>query len=572
MKRVLSLLLALMMVATVFAGCVSTPDADSTGEPSTGSTGTPNDSTGATGDDITVGDVNSETPMYMQWYQGMGVETLFENPHVNTQSLWPEMVFERLSTLNTKTGERYWNLAENITLSEDLKVVTITVRDGAKWHDGKPVTADDVVFSIYAAIGNPESGQKSNFSDILGAAAVIDGTADTMEGLSVAGNVITLTYQNACATLLNDVGNLPIFPKHCFPETVDFAVFDSYDFWKQPIGSGPYMITEVVFPDYFKLTRFTDYWGAQPGIKNVVFKYYGTNDAGLAAMINSEIDFGTRQLITDADTAKNVISQNPSVKSVETYGYYYRSFRFMLNERPDGKTKALLQDPEVRLAIDLIIDNDGMAEVYGELAEGIDVLFSPADPKYPKDMERESQNVEKALEILDRKGWNYEDEIDICYYYTDQTSHNIMQYVQQNFEDAGLKCSIYCAETPAADPTYTNKNFDLLYLGGNAASDYPAVRYLYMTSSQQTGMWPADERKARGYDDLYAKYEASVGEERTNYAHQLMKLNFEDNYELPCFTFHNCVAYNSAKIYVPEGVFEMEGTTHYEWENWRVLG
>lgn len=550
-----------MMVVCVFAGCGGDSGTDST-KPSENQN---------VAKDPNAGTVNTETPMYMQWYQGGGVETTFENPHCNTQSLYPEMVFERLYRFNTKTREIHWCLAENITLSDDLKTVTIDVRQGVKWHDGQTVTVDDVVFSIYAALANPYSGQKSNFDGIIGATDVINGESDTMDGLQVDGNTIILSYVSPSATRVNDVGNLVVFPKHGFPENVDFAVFNTYDYWKKPIGCGPYMITEAVFPDYFKLTRFDDYWGEQPGIKNVVFKYYGTTDAGLAAVINGEIDFGTRQLITDKTVADNVIEQNPNFKSITTAGYYYRSFRFQLDEREDGMEKALLQDPEVRLAIDLIIDNDTMASVYGEMAEGIDVLFSPADPNYPAHLQRESQDIKKALEILNRKGWDFEDEINIVYYQTDQTTHDLMQFVQQNFEDAGLNCTIYCAESTNTDPTYLNRNFDLLYMGGNAAADYPAVRYLYLTSYTTSTIGAVDERKDRGYDEIYAKYEATTGEERIKYAHKLMEMNFEDNYELPCFTLNNCVIYNTKNISVPEGVFEMEGTTYYEWENWRVL-
>ncbi len=558
MKRALSLLLVLMMVICVFVGCAP---AD------TGSTN-PNQNVQK---DPNAGTPASETPMYMQWFQGGGVETTFENPHCGVNSLYPYMVFEPLSALNTKTGERYWRVAESMELSEDLKIVTINVRQGIKWHDGQPLTVDDVVFSIHAALANPYSGQKNNYDSLAGAQAFTNGDTDTLDGLQVEGNTITLTYTSAKATLLNDVGNLMIFPKHCFPENVDFAVFNSYDYWKFPIGCGPYKITEAVFPDYFKLTRFEDYFGEQPGIKNVVFKYYGTTDAGLAAAINGEIDFGTRQLVTDKTVANNIIVQNSNFKMVQTAGYYYRWFRFQLDERGDGMEKALLRDKEVRLAFDLIIDNDAMASVYEGMAEGIDVLFSPSDPNYPHHLQRESQNIDKALEILNRKGWDFEDEINICYYQNDQTTHDLMQFVKQCFDQAGVKCTVYCAETPATDPTYTERNFDLLYVGGNAAADYPAVQYLYLTSYQDSTIGAADERRERGYDDLYEKYESTTGEQRIKYAHQLMEMDFEDCYQLPCFTLNNCIIYNTQNISIPESVFEMESTTYMEWENWRVL-
>ena len=561
MKRVLSLLLVLMMVICVFAGCGG--DADN------GNTNANNNQN--VQKDPNAGTPLSETPMYMQWYQAGGVETSFENPHCGTNSLYPYMVYEPLSALNTKTGERYWRVAESMELSDDLKTVTINVRQGVKWHDGQPVTVDDVVFSIQAALANPQSGQKNNFIGIPGASAFANGDSDTIDGLQVDGNSIILTYAEAKATLLNDVGNLLILPKHCFPENVDFSVFNSYDYWKFPIGCGPYKITEVVFPDYFKVTRFDGYFGEQPGIKNVVFKYYGTTDAGLAAAINGEIDFGTRQLVTDKTVADNIIQQNSNFKVVKTSGYYYRWFRFQLDEREDGMEKALLHDKEVRLAMDLIIDNDAMASVYGDMAEGIDVLFSPADPNYPHHLKRESQNIDKALEILNRKGWDFEDELNIVYYQGDQTTHDLMQFVKQCFDRAGVKCTVYYTDSMNTDPVYVGRNFDLLFVGGNAAADYPAVQYLYLTSYQTSTIGAADERRERGYDDIYKKYDSCLGEERIKYAHQLMEMDFEDCYQLPAFTLNNCIIYNNQNISIPEGVFEMESTTYMQWEDWRVL-
>lgn len=560
MKRALSLLLVLMMVICVFAGCA--PADTGTTKPNTNQN---------VQKDPNAGTPASETPMYMQWFQGGGVETTFENPHGGVNSLYPYMVFEPLSSLNTKTGERYWRVAESMELSEDLKVVTINVRQGIKWHDGQPVTVDDVAFSIYAALGNPQSGQKNNYVSVSGAQAFTNGDTDTLDGLQVEGNTITLTYTSPKATLLNDIGNLLILPKHCFPENVDFAIFNSYDYWKFPIGCGPYKITEAVFPDYFKVTRFDDYFGEQPGIKNVVFKYYGTTDAGLAAAINGEIDFGTRQLITDKTVADNIIEQNSDFKLVKTSGYYYRWFRFQLDEREDGMEKPLLHDKEVRLAMDLIIDNDAMASVYGDMAQGIDVLFSPNDPNYPNHLQRESKNVDKALEILNRKGWDFEDELNIVYYQGDQTTHDLMQFVQQCFDEAGVKCTVYYTDSMNTDPTYTGRNFDLLFVGGNAAADYPAVQYLYLTSYQDSTIGAADERRERGYDDLYQKYDSCTGEQRIKYAHQLMEMDFEDCYQLPAFTLDNCIIYNNKNISIPEGVFEMESTTYMQWEDWRVL-
>ncbi len=562
MKRAISLLLVFVLAACVFAGCHKEPAVDNT-NPST----LPTESTGPNVN-VNVGDVNSETPMYMQW---IGSAAAFENPHGEVESLYPYMVFDRLAEVNAKTGVRYWCLAENIEISQDLKVATITLRENAKWHDGQSVTADDVVFSIYAALLNPDSALKDTFMNLAGALDVADGVTDTMGGISVEGNVIKLTFMSASGTILDDLSKLTVLPKHCFPETVDYAALNTYDYWKQPIGSGAYKITEATFGDNFKLTRFDDYWGAKPGIKNVVFKHYDSTDAGVAAVVGNELDFGTNHLVVDSAAVKRITEENASVKPVITASYNYRSFRFVLDEHGDGTEKDILKDAEVRLAIDLIIDNDALAAVYGELAQSTYVLHTPASPSYPADLTRESQNIEKALEILNRKGWNYEDEFVICYTDNEQATHDLMQQVQQNFEDAGLICTVHCAINPSTDEVYSQNNYDLLFVTGEASASDPAARYLYLTTLIKTTLGEDDKRKSRGYDTVYSSYNASMGEERIGYAQQLMKLNFEDNFEIPCFALNSCVVYNSAKIYVPETVFQLDGTTHMEWENWRVL-
>lgn len=562
MKRAISLLLVFALAACVFAGCRKEPAVDNT-TPST----QPTESVGPNVD-INVGDVNSETPMYMQW---IGDAAAFENPHGEVESLYPYMIFDRLSEVNVKTGVRYWCLAENIEISQDLKVATITLRENAKWHDGQNVTVEDVVFSIYAALLNPDSVLQNIFMNLAGALAVANGETDTIQGIAVEGNVMTLTFMSANATMIDDLSKLAILPKHCFPENVDYTVLDTYDYWKQPIGSGAYKITEVTFGDNFKLTRFDDYWGAKPGIKNVVYKHYDSTDAGAAAVVGNELDFATSHLIADSAAMKSFTEKNASVKPIVTASYNYSSFRFMLEEEDDAAEKSILMDAEVRLAIDLIIDNDALAAVYGDLAKSTYVLHNPESPSYPADLTRESQNIEKALEILNRKGWNFEDELVICYTDNEQPVHDLMQQVQQNLEDAGLVCTVHCAINPSTDTVYTEKNYDLLFVTGESTASDPAARYFYLTTLTKTTIGAEDKRKNRGYDATYNSYIASVGDERIGYAHQLMKLNFEDSFEIPCFVLNSCVVYNSAKIYVPETVFQLDGTTHMEWENWRVL-
>ena len=566
MKRLFSLLLAVMMIVTLFAGCAGDPATPPSGDPPASSGQDPNPGSSSSNQGAVDPGSDSETPMYMYWTQSTGGDAI-ENPLCGSLTLLPYMIFDQLSTLDTTTNTRYWKLAEKIEQSEDLKTITITVRDGVKWHDGERFKVEDVVFSIEAACCLPTSTARQFWEGLVGGYEMQEGDADSLEGLSVDGNVITLTFKQPQPTGINDVGNTIILPRHCFTEGIKWVDVNSQPYWKNPIGTGAYKISETKYPDYVKLVRNDDYWYEKAGIKNVTFVAYGSNDAATGALINGDIDFGNRQLILDNTVAQNVIQQNGDIAAIITKGYYYR-FLKLRTDREDGTGKESLLKPEIRLAINLLIDEVGISSIYGDTAEPIHVLFSPSDPAYPKHLTRDWVNVEEAKRLLNEYGWDWEDTLEIAYYYGDQNTHDIMQYIEYCLDQAGVLCDIqYIPQTEYAS---AEKNFDFLYAGGNAAADYQGIQYMYLTSTQSKEIGDINRRKDR-YDALYQLYDTSVGEKRVEYAQQLMELNFEDNYIIPLYTQNNVIVYNKAHIFVPDNVFNNEGTCEYKWHEWKML-
>ena len=564
MKKLFSLLLAVMMIVTLFAGCAGEPATTPSGDETPSSSN--NEGSSSNQGAVTPGD-DSETPMYMYWQQSIGTDTWIENPMCGALSLLPNMIFDQLSTIDTTTNTRYWKIAEKIEQSEDLKTLTVTVRDGIKWHDGERLTVDDVVFSFYAAACIPSSNHASFWEGLVGGYEVQQGEAETFEGLSVEGNVITLTFKQPQPTGINDLGNTQIFPKHCFTEGIRWAEFNSQPYWSNPVGTGAYKISEAKYPDYCKLVRNDNYFGEKAGIKNVTFVAYGDSNAASAALISGDLDLGNRQIVKDKTAALSIQSQNGNMEIIDVAGYYYRRFAFR-TERDDGTGKEILLNPEVRLAINLLIDEEDIASVYGDAAQPIHVLFSPTDPAYPTHLTREWSDVEEAKRLLNKNGWDYEDVLTIAYYVDDPTTHTMMQYIVQSLEQAGVQAELmYIKES---DYGTTPKNFDMLYAGGNAAADYQGIQYLGLTSTQNTWIGDVNRRKDR-YDALYNLYDTSVGEARVQYAQELMELNFEDNYFIPLFVLNNVVVYNKNNIYVPNNVFNNEGTSEYKWHEWKML-
>ena len=96
----------------------------------------------------------SETPLKLQWSQAIGIDTLFESPARDQQSLYPYMVFDTLMYWDGTNSEHVPALATEWSNNEDYTEFTLTIRDGVKWHDGETLTAEDVAFTIEYYIAN----------------------------------------------------------------------------------------------------------------------------------------------------------------------------------------------------------------------------------------------------------------------------------------------------------------------------------------------------------------------------------------------------------------------------------
>ena len=145
-------------------------------------------------------------------------------------------------------------LAETCEASDDLQTYTFTLRQGVKFHNGNNLTMDDVLYSI----------EKSITSNINGYSEIAE--------YSAAGKTYTVGSEKGKDEDGNEIPAIvtsPIVPK------------DAADLASNPIGTGPFKLTEFVEQDYTLLTRFDDYWGEPAHLDTVTLKYY-ENTASLA--------------------------------------------------------------------------------------------------------------------------------------------------------------------------------------------------------------------------------------------------------------------------------------------------
>lgn len=163
-------------------------------------------------------------------------------------------------------------VASDYTMSEDGLVYTFTLRDGIKFHNGNPVTVEDVKYSIETCAGlNGGEPVISAFSNIESVEAPDDGTV-----------VITLKESSS--------------PFMAILSTVEAAIVpaDADDLQTNPVGTGPYRFVSRSLQENVVLERFDDYWGEPAHIKDITLKVLADSDSIVMNLEGGAVDLVAR--------------------------------------------------------------------------------------------------------------------------------------------------------------------------------------------------------------------------------------------------------------------------------------
>lgn len=560
LQRMLALLLSVMMLIGVFTACgkeesETTPATESKTAANTEATPVETEAT-------------EEGALRLHWYQANGINTVFEDPWIEQQNLYPYMVFDALVAYEPQNSRCVGRLATDWTVSEDGLTYTFTLREGVTWHDGEPFTAEDVVFTFNAEVANPQCAFRTNISQIEGYQDVVDGNATELTGVSAEGNVLTIKLASVKATFVEGLRTLMILPEHLLKDVAP-ADLSSYEpYWSCPVGTGAYKMNTVNFPDNFTLIANEDYWDATAGIKNVEFVNYtsGGNDAILNAMIAGELDYVFGNATNDMAAAQNVMAQNPDVQTLLiSGGGTVRMLAFNLN-RTDGKAKDCLQDATVRQAFDMLVDKEGIASFYNGQSVAMSTLVNPNSPEYNTDIPLPNYDPETGKKMLEDAGFDFSQTYEIAYYYDDQTTKDVMAYMTQCFADVGItvECSFY-----ADSGLLSQGTFDILYQGANHWLD-GGCNSLYASNSNP---YLGTELRDEYFNDLAVKY-FTVGSaaERAEISKQLQALDYQYRQYIAIYQLQTVQMYNAAHVEFPSDIFELSNCTNYRWNEWKLIG
>lgn len=472
-------------------------------------------------------------------YSNGGPEEFFETPWLNPGSyFYSKVLYDHLIVADNSLAPKEGQLAESYELAEDGKTLTFTMRDNIFWHDGEPITPEDIKWSIEYSLKTTvlNSVFTATFSALEGAEEYLAGSADEISGIVIDGNQVILSFASiAPDALLTFTQFAPLPKKHL--ESVDPITLQQAAFWQSPIGSGPFKIREVQMNNYTILEGFDKYWNGTPSFTIHLNPSAGDSDKNLVTNAKAgKLDYAYTKNIADV----KALEGTPGI-TIDTVDVRYTRL-FYLNKFPkkDGKPSPLA-DVKVRQAIAYALDMDSILEGIFEGAALPANSLTPDGADKVDGLNDYTYDVEKAKALLAEAGWDSNTELDVVYYYTDQLTQDLMSIIQQYLAEVGIKITPRLVEGDLAtilwkapeDPVNgpSAVDWDICY-AANAALSLHEYYDRYQTGTAINSHTPSDPK----LDELIAATNASIDAEVQRKAFfELQKYENETLFELPLY-------------------------------------
>lgn len=302
-------------------------------------------------------------------------------------------MYDRLVKVNPVTGQVEPGLAESWNISEDGLTYTFYLRDNASFHNGRPITADDIKYTL-ERLSNPvnASPRVNLLVGVAGLEAFQSGAASDIAGLEVVSPyVLTIHLDQPKPTLLFDVGDpmAGIVPR----EEVERL---GLDFGRRPVGSGPFKFATWRADDEIVLEANLDYWAGRPYLDRVVFRIMREEATRDAEFMAGNLDAMT---IGEAQYAR--YSNDPFWQQyiIEVPELFTRAL-FLNN------TVSPLDNAKVRQALNYAIENRLIVErVLSNKAYPATGPLQSSSPAYNPDLVAYPYNPERARELLREAGY-----------------------------------------------------------------------------------------------------------------------------------------------------------------------
>ncbi len=338
----------------------------------------------------TAQDSSGGSVLRIGWAQDAATLNPFTGLDEEDYNVWA-MNWDLLVNFDPKDLSPAPGIAQSWTVSDDKKTVTFKLDPDAKWSDGKPITSEDVKWSLEVLGDNGAlfTNYTSNVTRI-----------DTPDPTTV---VIHTRRPDA-----RIVGGLFIYilPKHIWGKVPLKDLTGTYKPDLPLVGSGPYIVTEYERGKIIRMERNPNFRGPEPSFDQIQYIKYGNQDAVERALQLGEVDMVVE--VSSNNFAR--LGDEPNIETVASASPSYTELAFNLcpaDKCPDAQFNPAVQDRDVRQAIAYAIDRERINTIaardtsfpaHGILPEFYKTFYQQPEQDYPLDPEMGNQ-------ILDDAGW-----------------------------------------------------------------------------------------------------------------------------------------------------------------------
>ena len=389
------------------------------------------------------------------------------------------------------------SLAQSISFAEDGQTYEFVLREGAKFHNGDPVTADDVKFSFERYRGTAHQLMKDRVASV-----------DVVDSSHVRFR-LNQPWPDFLTFYATNTGAGWIVPKKHIEKVGEEA------FRNAPVGAGPYKFVSFKPGLELVLEAFEPYWRKAPAVKRLVFKVIPDETTRLAALKRGEIDiaYSIRGELAEELRRTPGLTLKPAV----VQGVFCLAFPDQFNPQSPW------HDVRVRRAANLAIDRDGTNQAltlgYSRITgnpivpDGYDFFWQPPLPEY---------NPAEARKLLAEAG--HPDGFDAGDYFCDSSYSNVGEAIVNNLVSVGIRCKLRPIERAAFIKGYSEKQFRNIIQAGPGAFGNAATRVEALLTKGGVfayGSYP-------DIDELYAQQAVELDRaKREGILHRIQQIIFE---------------------------------------------
>lgn len=346
------------------------------------------------------------------------------------------LVYDSLFQMDEDLVAQPW-LVEEYTVSDDYLTYSFKLHEGVTWHDGTPLTAEDVKFTYEYIMTYP----KSRFTKPSKAIISIDVISDYEFTMTLSAPKPTF--------LLQPLAEMPILPKHIWES------IDDPDNSTATVGSGPYVLETVQTGEFYKFTANEDYFMGKPAVKEIIMPIIVDQNTLFTALTTGEIDVASKELSPELLPQ---FENSDSVDIIKGAGSGTTIMQFNHEVQP-------FDNKEFRQAISYAVDIQEIIDVVllGQATQGSMGFLHPSSVYANKEIMSHEFSPEKANEILDTLGYTDSNNdgfremngetlaFELLVYSTNAERVRITEFVRDWMKDIGISIKITALDMDTVD-------------------------------------------------------------------------------------------------------------------------